>query len=1217
MPLTPLFPQSGAPITIKQGKTGDCYFLASLDCVFNSGPEGVAKVKSLFTETEHGVTVRIKRTSISSHLKPEKLRGKYDYYYDKDRNEDVFIISKERLKIIDAPSIGVTTNSLAVKILEHLSSYYYVEDWAHNGNVMNSIVAHNVNNRHKGSSTEFMGYLLGINTEDLRDIDKIIKFKTIAPDYPIYISMDYGASDAFGKYHGRHGLRIDKIVANPSSPGGYDFVLVNPWNNQRKETYSLNDIKLRHYRFCIFNTNPVSARLTRVLLSLPTTDGKDIASTPALYNMLLEFEALTPGLNSEAVKRSLALYKNMPQMTQLFKALRPSERMSFLTHVYKANGDEDSFLAALLLDTPRLDVTKFILNHGKLGLKSTPVAVDICLRGKSNELFRALKKVDFLTQINNSRLDKNVFLSNLIDLHLAQPEVNFNQLNAIAIYIKRYNLAHSPRVLTVDFSEETIFNLALSKAINEKAMQLGGNKEEAKKQIETGLVKYYFDNNSLSITRLGGLRFLFEYNGYPNTLIERIDSPEWLTHFLNTGTLSPAIREKLAGIPQDLTQNQLETIFNKTSVDNPRTLFLRLYELSKLNPEIATMLHHNLAEQFNQKFGMEFSVFTEQVRLEKNSDFTKWFFNAIPALEEVRKERAQLILFNYLDKIRALPVPIESVHSLELIDAFVLDLTSKLRKLSTESALIEAQKQLGEQGKEEAIAAINDAIDRKIKGIRVLARVQTSILRTVELTIDEGVRNINSFPYSFANTYTSSEIQRKKNEYNHDLRVMVSQDKKLSEALDVLGLTRHPVIAQALKAKSAEMELAAVKQQQTLNKDLEVIMQTIESLSSISTSFSHLSSIDLVNQESKAQLDKLYHLMSDEKVVKAQLALGLKGKSHPVLKRAIERHAQAIIEGAEAQVERINAAQSILEQCEAQIKKFPISFADMDSGQKIQDQQLLLLFRLNQVVHNSEIKNALAVLNLKGLPRTAQEALSAKQEEIYQAAAKQNEIVLVAEKNIALYIQRINDFNTTALVGGSNLPLTKKCAFLINNLRQIPNESELQNNLGIVSSANKRIQDALAAKEQRIWNAAAKIVLNESGFLAHLDIILEKTLEFERKAEQDSTYADAAKKARKLYGKLDDARSDFLNKPGTLEERLQVFKSETNKAIEKALPTLKEHRGWKQVLADVANAILTVGSGFTSYLATNRFRIFAVPTDAEKKALDLKQNIKQMTLRGG
>lgn len=87
--LTPLFPEDDYPIYIEQGKTGDCYLLTFLDCIFNS-KDGYAHIKSMFHETVNGIEVRVKQNEQSKHLRKDSVRRKYKHHYDFDRHEDVF-----------------------------------------------------------------------------------------------------------------------------------------------------------------------------------------------------------------------------------------------------------------------------------------------------------------------------------------------------------------------------------------------------------------------------------------------------------------------------------------------------------------------------------------------------------------------------------------------------------------------------------------------------------------------------------------------------------------------------------------------------------------------------------------------------------------------------------------------------------------------------------------------------------------------------------------------------------------------------------------------------------------------------------------------------------------------------------------------------------------------------------------------------------------------
>lgn len=255
---TPLFPvdAQGKPahITIQQGETGDCYLLASLDCLLNAEPGGRDLVAKMFTQNKDGsVTVRIKQNAHSKHLKADVLTQR-GYKYRKDANgDDLITVPGHILEKIDNNQQGVKSNSLAVKILERISSYYFVADWDA-GAYMASVLAHNVGNKHEGHGTEFVAGLLGIKSRlfvNHNGLHQLIKLKLKDPNKPVYLSIDYGLPDASGVIHGRHALRIEKIIHN----GGSDFtlVLVNPWNNQQREEYSLAEIVKRNPKGCIFD----------------------------------------------------------------------------------------------------------------------------------------------------------------------------------------------------------------------------------------------------------------------------------------------------------------------------------------------------------------------------------------------------------------------------------------------------------------------------------------------------------------------------------------------------------------------------------------------------------------------------------------------------------------------------------------------------------------------------------------------------------------------------------------------------------------------------------------------------------------------------------------------------------------------------------------------------------------------------------------------------
>ncbi|MDF1930787.1 hypothetical protein PGH45_12915 [Legionella pneumophila] len=320
--MTPLFPQKGQPIAIKQGGSGSCFLLACLDCLLNGEAEGVDVVWKKFKQTTSGVTLRIKRTDNTMKVQWEKMAGKYTYSYDPRTDEDVIFIDNEKLKEIDNSKKGSSSNSLAVKILEHISAYYYQIAW--DGE---SLLAHKLHPKFrnnpiaKQSDTAFLAKLLGIHVTSFYDLRKLVKLKTIDPMIPVYVGMNFGKLDRLGR-HRRHALRIGNI--KPLDDGEYEVTLINPWNNQKQTTCLLSALRKRKCHFAVFDSSPQKKLLTEIFLEYKTEIGCELFRNKELAFLLCEMKQCGL-LDSELAKYPLSscmvLYKKLPiwlQTTDIF-----------------------------------------------------------------------------------------------------------------------------------------------------------------------------------------------------------------------------------------------------------------------------------------------------------------------------------------------------------------------------------------------------------------------------------------------------------------------------------------------------------------------------------------------------------------------------------------------------------------------------------------------------------------------------------------------------------------------------------------------------------------------------------------------------------------------------------------------------------------------------------------------------------------------------------
>ncbi|WED43105.1 hypothetical protein [Legionella cardiaca] len=126
-----------------------------------------------------------------------------------------------------------------------------------------------------------------------------------------------------------------------------------------------------------------------------------------------------------------------------------------------------------------------------------------------------------------------------------------------------------------------------------------------------------------------------------------------------------------------------------------------------------------------------------------------------------------------------------------------------------------------------------------------------------------------------------------------------------------------------------------------------------------------------------------------------------------------------------------------------------------------------------------------------------------------------------------------------------------------------------------------------------------------ANFDNELTTLKKKTKKLEEKASDNSDYTEAAKQARALCTKLENGYRDFRQNRTLIS--FQQFQRETLDAIDDAKRSvLKDHRGWGEVLANLALAaamliIPYLVIGFYNYSKGKDFMFFKTETDSFSK----------------
>lgn len=171
------------------------------------------------------------------------------------------------------------------------------------------------------------------------------------------------------------------------------------------------------------------------------------------------------------------------------------------------------------------------------------------------------------------------------------------------------------------------------------------------------------------------------------------------------------------------------------------------------------------------------------------------------------------------------------------------------------------------------------------------------------------------------------------------------------------------------------------------------------------------------------------------------------------------------------------------------------------------------------------------------------------------------------------------------------------------NQVQIENHS-LQESIDSLKLINSELGQQLTKQQRELKRFRLREL---TQFDIHLKLIVDKANKMETEKKDNPYYKDAISVATKLRDDLVKARQLYLE-----DGHRQVFKQSCIGSITLAHGVLKNHRGWKQTLADIAyiiTSVLTLGVG---YALGKRYGWFQTETDSSHKLAIFKGTVEQL-----
>jgi hypothetical protein len=157
-------------------------------------------------------------------------------------------------------------------------------------------------------------------------------------------------------------------------------------------------------------------------------------------------------------------------------------------------------------------------------------------------------------------------------------------------------------------------------------------------------------------------------------------------------------------------------------------------------------------------------------------------------------------------------------------------------------------------------------------------------------------------------------------------------------------------------------------------------------------------------------------------------------------------------------------------------------------------------------------------------------------------------------------------------------------------------------------------EEVLPAVENKRSESEAKRKLQAFDFDKYLDVIEQKKNKYKNSTRTD--YMSAVTAAEKLHNALTLAKANFIQSQEPPKTAWLDFQTACFDAIEDSREVLEQHRGWKQVLADICSAIVSVVTLGIPNIATGRgmFGLFRTKTDTVEKLDELSNTLEKRVI---